>query len=301
MLLAGRNGSAMVASMKHVVCWWLICMSCKVVANELPTVAGPAMGTTYRVILGSELPGQTVGAVHRAIEQRIEQLEQATSTWRKQSDVSRFNRASADHWVPVSKDLIAIVQIAQAVHLFSGGAFDITIAPLLRLPQPVSPAARENVLRYVGMRHLDVRSDPPALKKTKGGVELDLGGIGPGYAVDQIGELLLELGSSSHLVELGGEIRAWGYQSDNTCWTVQVRGLHGPKKRVLNPGQALAFASSRPDHVLIDPRTGREARCRYSVISMEASTCAEADAKAVARLINAQAEHVETVRSPADE
>ena len=279
--------------MKHLLCWCLVLVAGRVLANDLPTFAGPAMGTTYRVILGNELRGQSLGCVHREIESVVERLEQAASTWRQHSDISRFNHAIAGDWVPVSKDLIAIVEIAQEVHLRSGGAFDITIAPLLRLPETASIEVREKVLGYVGMEHLSVRTDPPALRKKKNGVELDVGGIGPGYGVDQIGNRLLELGSVSHVVELGGEIRAWGYQPDNTYWRIQTRGLRTTSERVLRPGQALAFASSRPGHALIDPRTGHAMQCVHSVMCVEASTCAEADAEAVASLINSQTKDIE--------
>jgi thiamine biosynthesis lipoprotein len=64
-----------------------------------------------------------------------------------------------------------------------------------------------------------------ALRKSQAGVEIDLSGIAPGYAVDCIGERLLELGSPAHLVELGGEVRAWGQRAEGRPWRVRLRDV----------------------------------------------------------------------------
>lgn len=262
-------------------------------AAELPTLAGPAMGTTYRVTLGAMPAGLSQGELHREIEVVLARIDQAANTWRQDSDASRFNRAAAGEWVPVGADLVAIVEIARSVHARSEGAFDITIAPLLRLPPGRSQSDRAAALKLVGMQHLESRRAPPALRKRLDGVEIDLGGIGPGYAVDRIGERLVELGSASHLVELGGEVRAWGTRPDGSQWRVRLRGQQsgGDRNGVvidLTPGQALATATSRPGHSPVDPRTGKVIDNAPATLSIRANTCAEADAEAVAALVTAQ-------------
>jgi thiamine biosynthesis lipoprotein len=259
-------------------------------AAELPTLAGPAMGTTYRVTLGAIPPGLSRGDVHREIEAVLARIDQAANTWRQDSDASRFNRAAAGEWVTVAGDLVAIVEIARGVHARSDGAFDITIAPLLRLPPgDSSEAALAAALARVGMQHIESRASPPALRKRIDGVEIDLGGIGPGYAVDQIGGRLVELGSASHLVELGGEVRAWGTRPDGTRWRVRLRGQvtkdSAAKVVELAPGEAIATATSRPGRSPIDPRTGAVLRNAPATVSIRAASCAAADAEAVAALI----------------
>jgi thiamine biosynthesis lipoprotein len=271
-------------------------MACVVVgaagatAAELPTLAGPAMGTTYRVVLGADLSGRSRGEVHREVEVVLARIDEAANTWRQDSDASRFNRAADGEWVAVSADLVAIVEIARGVHGRSGGRFDITIAPLLRLPSGMAPEGRAAVaLARVGMQHLESRASPPALRKRASGVEIDLGGIGPGYAVDRIGERLLELGSAAHLVELGGEVRAWGARPDGEPWRVRVRGPlvadHAAGVIELSPGEAVAWATSRPGRSPVDPRTGAVADRGPETVSIRAATCAEADAAAVAALL----------------
>jgi thiamine biosynthesis lipoprotein len=249
---------------------WMGCPSPSPIrADELPTFAGPAMGTVYRVTLAEELPGMAQGEVHRDVEGVLARLDRALSTWRADSDASRFNRAAAGAWVEVARELVETVEIARRVHADSGGAFDITCA-----------AAGSG--RPVGMRHLATRSGPPALRKHVAGIAVDLGGIGPGYAVDAIGERLAELGSRSHLVELGGEVRAWGRRPGG-AWRVALAGSGHVIE--LADGEAVATASARPGRSPIDPRSGRVIDAAATSVSVRAATCAEADAWAVAAVV----------------
>ena len=263
-------------------CALLLVSALRADAVDLPTVAGPAMGTTYRVTLARDVPGMTLGQVHREIEDVLARLDRALSTWRSDSDASRFNRSPAGTWVEVAPDLVAIVAIARRVHDDTGGAFDIT-APT----DTGRPAA--------GMHHLEIRERPPTLRKTRDGVSLDLGGIGPGYAVDAIGERLMTLGSANHLVELGGEVRAWGTRAAAEPWRVALR--HTSAFADLSPGEAIATSTARPGRSPVDPRTGRVVEPAVPVATVRASTCAEADARAVAILVHG-AEAAENVPAP---
>lgn len=278
--------------------WWLAAFS----VAEVPTIAGPAMGTTYRVRLAADMPGMpgmTRGEVHREVEGVLARIDLAASTWRNDSDASRFNRAAAGEWVTVSADLAAIVETAREVHGQSEGAFDITVGPLVRLwsSEACTPsaAAIAEARDRVGMRLVESR--PPtqksgaALRKSRAGVEIDLSGIAPGYAVDQIGERLLELGSTAHLVELGGEVRAWGQPLKGRPWRVLLRGGHAegerPQEIDLPDGMALATSTCRPGRSPIDPQTGRPvtASVPRSAATVRAKCCAAADAWAVAALV----------------
>lgn len=276
--------------MKSCIILVLMVLACGALAAELPTLAGPAMGTTYRVALGAIPPGLSRGEVHREIEAVLARIDQAANTWRVDSDASRFNRAAAGEWVAVGDDLVAMVEIARSVYARSGGAFDVTIAPLLRLPPGnASLSDRAAALKRVGMPHVESQAAPPALRKRIRGVEIDLGGIGPGYAVDRIGERLVDLGSASHLVELGGEVRAWGTRPDGLPWRVRLRGQESGDGEGtvidLAPGEAIATATSRLGRSPIDPRTGELVQNAPATVSLSAGTCAEADAEAVAALV----------------
>ena len=265
-------------------------------AAEPATLAGPAMGTTYRVTLAAPPAGMRLAEVHREIEAVIARIDRAASTWRDDSDASRFNRAAADEWVEVSADLVAILRIAAKVHAESDGAFDVTVAPLVRLwgggPRPVSgaPPSDDEIAATrarVGMRHVEIRAAaaeaPPAIRKTATGVEIDLSGIVPGYAVDEIGARLVALGSPDHVVELGGEVRAWGQAPDGQPWRVRLR----EDSRVVErpAGEALGTATRRAGRSPLDPRTGRPTATATGSVTVRAPSCAVADAWAVAAAV----------------
>jgi len=240
-------------------------------AGDLPTFAGPAMGTTYRVTLARDVAGMSLGEVHREVEEVLARLDRALSTWRPDSDASRFNEAQPGEWINVAPDLIAVVKIARRVHHDTDGAFDITAGAGL-----------------VGRMHdIETHATPPSLQKTTAGLRLELGGIGPGYAVDQIGDRLQELGSSSHLVELGGEFRAWGERAAGEPWQVLLR--HTGEHVCLTAGEAMATSTARAGRSPINPRTGRVVAPAVSIATVRAATCAEADAHAVAILVGHQA------------
>ena len=136
--------------MKGVVACLGLVVSLPALAGDLPTFAGPAMGTTYRVTLARAVPGMSLGEVHREVEDVLARLDRALSTWRPDSDASRFNAAKNGEWIDVAPDLVAVVSIARSVHDDTGGAFDITAS----------------AGRIGAMRQLDLRFTPPALQKS---------------------------------------------------------------------------------------------------------------------------------------
>lgn len=284
-------------------------------AAESLVLAGPAMGTSYRVMLAAPLPTLSRGEVHREIEAVLARIDSAASTWRSDSDVSRFNTSPAGTWIPVADDLAAIVEIARSVHEQTQGRFDITIAPLIDLWSQAQASGHEPTdeaidaaMANVGMQHLELHrtaSSAASLRKHHAGLVLNLGGIGPGYAVDCVGERLGALGSAGHLVVLGGEARAWGTQSDGSPWEVQIPAVVStsppdgsqprPAKQpsialpattlALPPGEAIAFSTPRPGLSPVDPRSGRPVVLPPPPVIARSTSCAVADALAVATAI----------------
>lgn len=266
---------------------------------------GPAFGTTYRVQCARLPAGRTRGDLHRAIEEVLAGIDRSMSTWRGDSDASRVGDAPADDWVPVAPDLVALVDLARRIHECSDGAFDITVGPLVAAwgggpPRgrpaeaavgPPTEAVISAALGRVGMQHVESRASHhpagPALRVRLSGMMLDLSGIAPGHAVDQIGTRLHSLGSTDHLVELGGEVRAWGRRDDRTPWHVAVRAIDAtvPRDIPLADGEALAVSTVRPGRSPLDPRTGRPPTHATGQVIVRARSCAVADAWAVACLV----------------
>ena len=278
-------------------------------AAEPLTFSGPAMGTTYRVTLAAPLAGMAVGTMHRDVERLLARIDRAASTWRQDSDARRFNRAAAGEWVEIGPDLAALLAVARRVHEASNGAFDVTSGPLVRHWRGAQPSATgqatgqatsqlsgrfshqlADIRTRVGMPLVEMRpaaqDRPAAIRKRVDGVELDLAGIGPGFAVDRIGERLVDVGSASHLVELGGEVRAWGTRGHGNPWRVRVgASAEGGRVIELSAGKALATASIDAGRMIVDPRTGQGIAGPARSLTVVAETCGEADAWAVAAIV----------------
>lgn len=213
---------------------------------------GETMGTRWLVrVRGSEgraePDAEALRALRAVVEGELDAVDRAMSNWREDSEVSRWNArsnaasgsAGADGSLRarvISEPLAEVVAAALEVHRDSGGAFDLTVAPFLRLfgfgpggdPSAAAPApaAVEAARARVGSDRLRLERGPdgePMLGSAAPGIELDLSGIAKGYAVDRVSEALSASGWSKHLVEVGGEIRASG------AWTVGVETpLPGP-------------------------------------------------------------------------
>jgi thiamine biosynthesis lipoprotein len=270
---------------------------------EPMTFAGPAMGTTYRIRMARSIEGKSLGVVHRKVDRLLEQLDHALSTWRDDSDISRLNRAPAGEWVPIHACLFDILTIAKQLHQQTDGRFDVTVAPLVHwwaeqerlVAAPASAAIPPDILQITGMKLISLRrptaNRPAAARKEHSDTAIDLNSIGPGYAVDQIGELLLRLGSTAHLVELGGEVRGWGNSPGEKGWLIHlnVEGLASPSPQTIRlaAGRAVAVAAWSPQRPVIDPRTGSRIWQIHTqpATAIFAPTCAEADALATASLI----------------
>jgi thiamine biosynthesis lipoprotein len=229
------------------------------------------------------------------------------STWRDDSEISRFNAASTVSWFPVSAELADIVQRAQQISRSTHGAFDITVGPLVRLWGfgPDKAVARipdqdeiDSLLQSTGADSLQVRTDPPSLRKLNPTTEIDVSAIAKGYAVDRIVDRLEALGIHSYMVEIGGEIRANGRKDDGGFWRIGISqpipGDDGFAKIVELDGQAIATSGDyrnffvlegeRYAHV-IDPRTGWPVAHELASVSIRADDCAFADAMATAMLV----------------
>ena len=210
----------------------LLLAACESAAPD-PTLRfnGSTMGTSYDVKLVLE-PGQALPAdFQQQVETLLRRVNQTMSTYDPQSELSRFNRNPSTDWIAVSPALQGIVAEALRFSELSNGAFDITVGPLVNLwgfgPAPrreQAPSAAEiaQVRQRVGYWQLQSRETPPALKKQRPDVYVDLSGIAKGYGVDQLALLVESLGIGNYLVAIGGEIRAKGKNGRGQLWTVAI-------------------------------------------------------------------------------
>ena len=269
-------------------------------AREYHRIAGETMGTEYAVTLSGG--SACTAEVSNQIEMELRAVNAQMSTWRPDSEISRFNAAPAGKWMPVSAELAGLVALAQELARESGGAFDVTVSPLVDLwgfgvrARSGLPAAEEiaDAATRVGFRYLEARPSPPALRKERAGLEVDLSAIAKGHGVDRLAALLDGRGCTDYLVEIGGEVRVRGMNPLGAAWRIAVDvpgSSAGPVLRLTEGALATSgdyrnfrtVGDTRYSHT-IDPRTGRPVAHEMMSVTVMADTAALADG--LATLIN---------------
>ncbi|MEQ2007901.1 MAG: FAD:protein FMN transferase [Limisphaerales bacterium] len=276
------------------------------------------MGSTWSAKFRPATNTPPPRVVERALQVKLDDLEGQMSTWRADSDLSRFNASRDTNWFPVPRDTAVVMREALEVSRLTDGAFDVTVFPLVQLwgfgpggKKGRVPTGAEIVaaLKRVGWQKLHVRLDPPALRKSQPGVAVDLSALCPGYASDCLGELLEARGIRDYLVEVGGEFRARGNGTLGPGWRVGVEragdlqspsvagvstqdGGYKPPARALAAtvtvtNQSLATSGdyrnfftvgSRRFSHHLDPRTGRPVEFGIASVSVVHESTMRADA-----------------------
>lgn len=189
-----------------------------------------AMGTTYAVVLYGEDQDKLEAAASAAFDE-VRRLDRMLSNYRPDSEWSRVNRNASQEPVKVSEELFHLLERCLDYSRQSQGAFDITVGPLMRtwgfykgtgrLP------SREEVaeaLKAVGYRNVILDKERKTVRFRLTGVELDPGGVGKGYAVDRMVEVLKAHGITSALVSAGSSsIYGLGHPPEEAGWRVEIR------------------------------------------------------------------------------
>ena len=305
----GRRARPETGVQRGAVYGLVVLLSLAGCAEQGPVIAelrGSTMGTYYSIKLVATPDAAALERMKQAVNQRLDAINRQMSTYIDDSDLMRFNRSAGSDWQSVPGAVAHLVQQALRISEFSAGRYDITVGPLVNLwgfgsqgvPES-SPTAAEvaDTLARVGYQRLQVRADPPALKKSVAGLEIDLSSIAKGWAVDQLAALVEEFGVRDYLVEIGGELRARGVKPSGETWRIAV-------EKPLRDGRALqrvidlrnyAMATSgdyrnyyqegdRYYSHTIDPLRGYPVQHRLASVTVVADTCAEADGWATALL-----------------
>lgn len=231
------------------------------------------MGTLATVTALAPTP-QAASAAVDAAYRRLDAVNGWMSDYDPNSDIGRLNRAAAGAAVSVSPHTLACVDAAIRYGRLSGGAFDITVRPLVslwrkagaakRMPADADLAAARALVGY----H-DIALDPGAcaLALPREGMQIDLGGIAVGYALDYAAEAMREAGAASGLIDVGGDVLAFGAGPEGDGWRVGVKNPFGEGllARLLLRDMAVTTSGKqqrfyeidghRYSHI-IDPRTG---------------------------------------------
>jgi thiamine biosynthesis lipoprotein len=258
------------------------------------------MATTFELLLPFGTPGAQ-GAAETALDE-IDRLEAQLTVYRDTSEVSRLNRAAPHAPIPVEEGLFDLLLTAARITADTEGAFDATAGALIKAwgfyrgPRRVpSDAERAAALERVGMRHVVLDPERRSVHYMRPGLELNLGAIGKGYALDRAANLLRQRwnlsgallhGGHSSVYAIGtepGEERGWAVGLSHP-WRPERIALLRLRDRALGTSSAtfrhLEHQGRKLGHVL-DPRSGWPAE-GIALASAVAPTAAEADALATA-------------------
>lgn len=198
-------------------------------AEKLFIHSGHAMGTLFTIYLyGPEQ--QSAEIIFEAAFQEIERIEEALSNYRESSELSRINRLAAQQEVTTDPEVFALIAAALEFSRRTEGSFDVTVGPLMRAWGFFRGAGRypsNDELRLaqenVGWEKVKLDTARRTVRFSSAGVELDLGAIGKGYAVDRAVHVLREAGARTALVDAGSStIYAMDPPPGKTGWTVRI-------------------------------------------------------------------------------
>ncbi|MEE8157371.1 MAG: FAD:protein FMN transferase [Gammaproteobacteria bacterium] len=285
----------------------VVCLTGCFGSTDVHEWAGNTMGTTWSVKVVN-LPAQIdTDELAAEIDRVLDEIDASMSTYRNDSELMRFNASSTADWFSVSAELAEVLNQAHHISDLTGGAFDVTVGPLVNLwgfgpgtkDQPLPDDSRINETRQrVGYRQLITRDDPPAIKKLRQDLFVDLSAIAKGHGVDRISALLDDAGIVNYLVEIGGEVRSSGQKGLHGNWVIAVEQPVAFSRLVQTTFalRNMAAATSgdyrnfrevqgrRYSHV-IDPRTGRPTAHSVASVTVLAESAAIADALATAMLV----------------
>jgi thiamine biosynthesis lipoprotein len=194
------------------------------------TLACHAMATRFELVLYGEDAVALRAAGEEAL-QEVERLEARLSLFRPESEIAHLNARAAREPVRVTPDLFALLQQARSLHAESGGAFDITIGPLVRCwgfmggsGHCPTPEAVTEARAKVGMNLVELEPETLTVRFARDGVMLDLGAIGKGYAIERAVGMLREAGVTSALFHGGtSTVYALGHPPEAEYWKVAVQ------------------------------------------------------------------------------
>lgn len=225
---------------------------------------------------------------------RLDALLDATDA---DSEIGRLNAGQT-----VGGETAALIEQAAAYSERTGGAFDPTVYPLVRLwgftgqtQRVPTQSELDEALKSVGTDRIDFSDEGVSLH---GGAEIDLGGIAKGYAAERCVALLEQNGATAALLSLGGNVQTYGTKPDGSAWRIGIADpsspeqsiatltVHGTKALVTSGGYQRCFeADGVTYHHILDPETGCPAQSGLASVTVIADSGTMADAYSTALFV----------------
>ncbi len=228
--------------------------------------------------------------------QEIRRLENLMSTHIPTSEVSKINQAAGKTFVPVSQEVLEVIQRSLFWSEQTKGAFDITIGPAQELwnfdePSLPSNAAIADAAKLIDYRNIQIQKNTVLLSGK--GMLLHLGAIGKGYAVDRAIKILKNNKVKNALINAGGDLITLGKRSNNLSWKIGLQHPRNPesllasfstsKKAIATSGDYQKYfeLGGKRYHHILDPKTGHPSNGTMSA-TVIANNVMDADALATA-------------------
>jgi len=234
---------------------------------------------------------------------RVEDIENAMSRYKEDSELSVLNRSKQPGKYKVSDDLWHVLTVADKIYLESEGTFDITVKPLLELWQAASDndklpnkAEVDAVLPQIGWKKVVLHPETQEIEYLDDNIEITLDALAKGYAVDAVVEVFKKAGIENCIVDAGGDLYCYGQPKKRKYWNVGVRDpLKKPRvikilyindKSVVTSGNYERFYTIEGQTYpqIFSPETGYPVTVNISV-SVIADRAIDADAWATALMV----------------
>ncbi|CQJ58636.1 FAD:protein FMN transferase [Yersinia rohdei] len=266
---------------------------------EQINLEGKTMGTSYSIKYVSNSSAPDSEKLQQEIDRELELVNDQMSTYRPNSELSRFNQSRVVNTpFPVSVATAKVVREAIRLNRLTDGALDVTVGPLVNLwgfgpeGRPTSVPTDADIAKrqqWVGIDKLAVEKG--SLIKRIPDLYVDLSSIAKGFGVDVIAEYLESQHIDNYMVDIGGEVRTRGNNGENKPWRIAIEkpvaGAEQSAQEIIEPGR-MAIATSgdyrnyfeqdgvRYSHT-IDPATGRPINHRLVSITVLDPSCMTAD------------------------
>ena len=273
-------------------------------------LSGETMGSAWTLKIAGSLPA-SADLLRAGTQARFDAVNLALSTYRADSALSRFNDDQSGEWMGIDPELCEVLAYALSLAEASGGAYDVTVGPLVNLwgfgPNPAmqrvpDTTAIEAARERVGFRQVEVDAVGRRARKPPG-VRIDLSSLGKGRGVDRVAQYLDAHGVTNYLIDLSGKLRARGRNAHGEPWRVAVEQpaadatsaapqsapqiIELRDRSVATAGDYRRFFETggrRYSHI-IDPRTGWPVTHGTVSATAIAPDCMQADALATVLMV----------------
>ncbi len=229
---------------------------------------------------------------------RLHEIDRHMSANRDDSTIARINAAAGRRPVPVDSETMTVLTAALAFAERSGGLFDPTIGPLVKLwniggnsPAVPEPYAIEEARSSINWKKVHIDEAAATVFLEEAGMQIDLGAIAKGWAADELAKMIREWSIERAMIDLGGNIFALGSKGGQTPWHIGIRNpeqsngapvisLHVTDQAMVTSGRNERFFTDNGKHYhhILNPESGYPADSDVLSVSILSDRSMDADA-----------------------